>query len=307
MTSTNNMKLATLDDLLCLSDKQKAENIADTIQQLPISKLRSFHNHPFKVLDDDAMDDTVKSIQENGLIHPIIVRPVGDDIYEIVAGHRRTRAFQILGRTEIPALIRDLDDDAAAINVVESNLATRKTILVSEKAFAYKLKLEAMKHQGERSDLTSRHIGEKSTTSIDILAEESGEAKRQIQRYIRLTNLCPKLLDLVDLRRIGLVPAYDLSFLSPEEQAALVDRIEYQQATPTVSQAARLKKFSLEGKLTKDIIDAIMMETKKNNWGKIAFSHDVLKQYFPASYSPAKMHDTIIELLEQWQREHPDA
>ena len=262
-----------------------------------------FKNHPFKVKDDEAMADTAESIRQYGVLVPAIARPDTNGGYELIAGHRRHHASEIAGMETMPVIVRDLDDDAATIIMVDSNLQ-RENILPSERAFAYKMKLEAMKHQGARSDLTCSQVGNKSAgkKSSELLAEQVGQSKNQIFRYIRLTELIPPLLDMVDEKKIALNPAYELSFLTPEEQAQLVETMDYEQATPSLSQAQRMKKFSQEGKLTEDVILAIMSEEKKSDLDKVTFTSDTLRKYFPKSYTPQRMQETIIKLLEQWQR-----
>ena len=249
------------------------------------------------------MADTAESIRQYGVLVPAIARPDTNGGYELIAGHRRHHASEIAGMETMPVIVRDLDDDAATIIMVDSNLQ-RENILPSERAFAYKMKLEAMKHQGARSDLTCSQVGNKSAgkKSSELLAEQVGQRKNQIFRYIRLTELIPPLLDMVDEKKIALNPAYELSFLTPEEQAQLVETMDYEQATPSLSQAQRMKKFSQEGKLTEDVILAIMSEEKKSDLDKVTFTSDTLRKYFPKSYTPQRMQETIIKLLEQWQR-----
>ena len=247
------------------------------------------------------MQETADSIREYGVLVPAIARPDPSGGYELIAGHRRHRASQLAGKETMPVIIRELDDDAATIIMVDSNLQ-RETLLPSERAFAYKMKLEAMKHQGKRADLTSRQLGEKSYTSIQIVANQAGESQRQVQRYIRLTELIPELLELVDERKIALNPAYELSFLKKEEQTKLLDAMESEQTTPSLSQAQRLKKFSQEGHLSLDVMRAILSEEKKSELDRVTLTSDTLRKYFPKSYTPQRMQDTIIKLLEQWQR-----
>ena len=287
--------------------KASAKNVGDDpvstekIIEIPLSELHPFKNHPFKVKDDEAMMETADSIRQYGVLVPAIVRPREDGGYEMIAGHRRHRASELAEKDTMPAIVRNLDDDAATIIMVDSNLQ-REGLLPSERAFAYKMKLEAIKHQGARKDLTSRQVGEKSQTSIQTVAEQAGESQRQVQRFIRLTELIPPLLDMVDEKKIAFNPAYELSFLTPKEQAMLVETMDYEQATPSLSQAQRMKKLSQIGKLTEDSMLAIMSEEKKSDLDKVTFTTDTLRKYFPKSYTPKRMEETIIKLLEQWQR-----
>ena len=269
--------------------------------EMPLSDLHPFEGHPFKVLDDELMEQTVESIKQIGVVSPLIVRPDPEGGFEILSGHRRLHAAQLAGLETVPVIVKEMDDDAAIIFMVDSNLQ-RESLLPSERAFAYKMKLEAMKHQGARLDLTSRQVGEKSQTSIQAVAEQAGESQRQVQRFIRLTELIPPLLDMVDEKEIALSPAYELSFLKPEEQAQLVETMDYEQATPSLSQAQRMKKFSQEGRLTEDVMLAIMSEEKKSELDRVTLTSDTLRKYFPKSYTPKKMEETIIKLLEAWQR-----
>ena len=271
--------------------------------ELPLEQLHPFRDHPFKVLDDDAMRETVESVERFGVLVPAIARPDPEGGYELVAGHRRHRACALAGMDTMPVIVRELDDDAATILMVDSNLQ-RETILPSERAFAYKMKLEAMKHQGERMDLTCSQVGNKSAgkKSSELLAEQVGQSKNQIFRYIRLTELIPELLDMVDEKKIALNPAYELSFLKKEEQVDLLDAMDSEQATPSLSQAQRLKKYSQEGHLTLDMMRVIMGEEKKSDLDKVTLSADILRKYFPKSYTPQRMQETIIKLLEGWQK-----
>ena len=299
-SSAKNVKLASLDDLFS-TEESRSDEKREKVVEIPLSQLHSFKNHPFKVRDDEAMMDTAESIRQYGVLVPAIARPDPDGGYELVSGHRRHHASELAGKETMPVIVRELDDDAATIIMVDSNLQ-REELLPSERAFAYKMKLEAIKHQGARNDLTSRQVGEKSRTSIQLVAEQSGESERKIQRYIRLTELIPPLLDLVDEKKMAVNPAYEVSFLKPEEQGWLLETIDSEQATPSLSQAQRMKKFSQEGKLTEDVMLAIMSEEKKSDLDKVTLSSDILRKYFPKSYTPRKMEETIIRLLEQWQR-----
>ena len=273
----------------------------EKIQEIPLSELHPFKDHPFKVKDDDAMIETADSIKKYGVLVPAIARPLPDGGYELVAGHRRRRASELAGKETMPVIVRDLDDDAATIIMVDSNLQ-RENLLPSERAFAYKMKLEAIKHQGARTDLTSVQVEQK-LSARDQVAKEAGERSGiQVMRYVRLTELIPELLDMVDEKKIAFNPAYELSFLKPDEQQMLVETMDYEQATPSLSQAQRMKKFSQEGKLSEDVMLAIMSEEKKGDLDKVTLSSDTLRKYFPKSYTPAKMQETIIKLLEQWQK-----
>lgn len=296
-SSAKNVKLASVDDLFT-TEESRADDSREKVVEIPLSEL-----HPFKVKDDEAMMDTAESIRQYGVLVPAIVRPDPDGGYELVAGHRRHHASEIAGKDTMPVIIRDLDDDAATIIMVDSNLQ-REELLPSERAFAYKMKLEAMKHQGERSDLTCSQVGNKlpGKKSSEILAEQVGQSKNQIFRYVRLTELIPELLDMVDEKKIAFNPAYELSFLKPEEQRQLIVVMDEEQATPSLSQAQRLKKFSADGKLGYDAMSAIMSEEKKGDLDKVVLNLDVLKKYFPKSYTPLRMQETIIKLLDQWQK-----
>ena len=277
--------------------------ILEEVVELPLEQLHPFRDHPFKVLDDDAMRETVESVERFGVLVPAIARPDPEGGYELVAGHRRHRACELAGKETMPVIVRELDDDAATILMVDSNLQ-RETILPSERAFAYKMKLEAMKHQGERTDLTCSQVGNKlaGKKSSELLAEQTGQSKNQIFRYVRLTELVPPLLDLVDQRKIAFNPAYELSFLKPQEQLELLDAMDSEQATPSLSQAQRLKKFSQEGHLSLDVMRAIMSEEKKSDLDKVTFSSEALRKYFPKSYTPQRMQEKILQLLEQWYK-----
>ncbi len=267
---------------------------------LALADLRPFSRHPYKVRDDEAMREMVESVKQYGVLSPAIARPLPDGGYELVSGHRRKRACELAGLETMPVIVRELDDDAAAILVVDSNLQ-REDLLPSERAFAYKLKLEAIRHQGERTDLTSAQVGPK-LTAAEKVAEESPDSKSQIKRYIRLTELIPPLLDMVDERRIAFNPAYELSFLTKDEQRLLLDAMDSEQATPSLSQAQRLKQFSQRGELDAVVMRAIMSEEKKEV-ERVTLKGDTLRKYFPASYTPKRMEETIIRLLEQWQKQ----
>jgi len=301
-SSAKKVKLASVDDLFS-TEESRSEEGREKVVDIPLSELHSFKNHPFKVKDDEAMMDTAESIRQHGVLVPAIARPDPEGGYELISGHRRHHASEIAGRETMPVIVRELDDDAATIIMVDSNLQ-REELLPSERAFAYKMKLEAMKHQGERMDLTCSQVGNKlnGKKSSELLAEQIGQSKNQIFRYIRLTELIPPLLDLVDEKKMALNPAYEVSFLKQEEQEWLLETIDSEQATPSLSQAQRMKKFSQEGKLTEDVMLAIMSEEKKSDLDKVTLSADTLRKYFPRSYTPRKMEETIIRLLEQWQK-----
>lgn len=273
--------------------------------EMPLSDLHPFEGHPFKVLDDELMEQTVESIKQIGVVSPLIVRPDPEGGFEILSGHRRLHAAQLAGLETVPVIVKEMDDDAAIIFMVDSNLQ-RENILPSERAFSYKMKLEAMKHQGERVDLqsetTSRQLGEKLQTSVAVMSEEMGESQRQIQRFIRLTNLIPEILDMVDEKKIAFNPAVELSYLKPSEQKEFLEAMDYAQASPSLSQAQRLKKLSQEGDCTLDAMCEVMNEIKKDELDHVTIKNEVLRKYFPKSYTPKQMQDTIIRLLEKWQR-----
>ena len=273
------------------------------ITNIPVEKLKPFPNHPFQVRDDDSMRETVESIKTYGVLQPAIVRPTKDGDYEILSGHRRKRACELAGRKTIPTIVRELDDDAAIIFMVDSNLQ-RENILPSERAAAYKMKMEALKRQGVRTDLTSGQVVPKlkESRTRDIIAESSEESGRQIQRYIRLTELQPELQQMVDDKKIAFTPAVEISYLKPDEQRMLLDTISSEQATPSLSQAQRLKKLSQAGELTDDSMLSIMSEQKKPERNDLTIPADVLEKFFPRSFTPMKMQEVIIKLLESWQR-----
>ena len=301
-SSAKKIELASVDDLFSTEEGRQDAKL-EKIQEIPLSELHPFRNHPFKVKDDEAMMETADSIKQYGVLVPAIARPDPEGGYELVAGHRRHRASELAEKETMPVIVRDLDDDAATIIMVDSNLQ-RESLLPSERAFAYKMKLDAMKHQGERVDLTCSQVGNKleGKKSSEILAEQVGQSKNQIFRYIRLTELISELMDMVDEKKIALNPAYELSFLKKEEQVDLLDAMDSEQATPSLSQAQRLKKFSQEGHLSIDVMRAIMGEEKKSDLDKVTFTSDTLRKYFPKSYTPQRMQETIIKLLEQWQK-----
>lgn len=268
--------------------------------EMPLSDLHPFEGHPFKVLDDELMEQTVESIKQIGVVSPLIVRPDPEGGYEILSGHRRLHAAQLAGLETVPVIVKEMDDDAAIIFMVDSNLQ-RENILPSERAFSYKMKLEAMKHQGQRGDLTSDQVGQKSW-AVNQLADDANESKTQVQRFIRLTNLIPEILDMVDEKKIAFNPAVELSYLKPSEQKEFLEAMDYAQASPSLSQAQRLKKLSQEGGCTLDAMCEVMNEIKKDELDHVTIKNEVLRKYFPKSYTPKQMQDTIIRLLEKWQR-----
>lgn len=276
---------------------------SERVQVIPLSELHPFKNHPFRVVDDEAMQRTVESVAQFGVLAPALARPRSEGGYELVAGHRRMRASELAGLETMPVIIRQMDDDTATIAMVDSNLQ-RETLLPSERAFAYKMKMEAMKHQGERTDLTSGQLGRKSDgkESRELIAEQTGESARQVQRFINLTNLIPELLDMVDRKEIAFNPAVELSFLKKEEQKGFLEAMDYGQSTPSLSQAQRIKKLSQAGMCTQEAMNTIMNEEKKSELDTVTLKNDVLRKYFPRSYTPKQMQDTIIRLLEQWQK-----
>ena len=298
-SSAKKVELASVDDLFS-TEESRADAQREKVLEIPLSELHPFKDHPFKVKDDEAMMETADSVRQYGVLVPAIARPDPEGGYELVAGHRRHRASELAGKETMPVIVRELDDDAATIIMVDSNLQ-RESLLPSERAFAYKMKLEAVKHQGARTDLTSRQVGGK-LEMADVIGAKAGDSGRQVQRYIRLTELIPELLDMVDEKKIAFNPAYELSFLKKEEQVQLLDAMDSEQATPSLSQAQRLKKFSQEGHLSLDVMRAIMGEEKKSDLDRVTFTSDTLRKYFPRSYTPQRMQETIIKLLEQWQK-----
>jgi len=300
--SGRNISLASYDEIF-LSSEERENASAEKVREISLQELFPFKNHPFKVLDDERMLETAESIREHGVLVPGIARPRPEGGYELVAGHRRKHASELAGLETMPIIVRDLDDDAATIIMVDSNLQ-RESLFPSERAFAYKMKLDAMKRQAGRPSKNCDQLGHNFSgkRSIDILAENSPESRNQIQRYIRLTNLVPELLEMVDNRKIAFNPAVELSYLSAEEQGHLLEVMESEQATPSLSQAQRLKRFSQEGRLTPDLMTGILSEEKKNDIDRVIFTRDTLRKYFPRSYTPRQMEETILKLLESWQR-----
>ena len=272
----------------------------EQVQQIPLSEIRPFKNHPFKVTDDELMQQTIDSIMQVGVLNPAIIRPAPEGGYEMVAGHRRLHAADLAGLKTIPAIVRNLDDDEAVILMVDSNLQ-RETISPMERAQAYKMKLEALKHQGKRRDLTSSQVGTKLRTD-EIIAQQTGSSRNQVQRFVRLNELVPEIQEKVDSKEIAFSPAVELSYLTHDEQKQFLDAMDYSQNTPSLSQAQRLKKLSQEGKCTKEAMRSIMSEEKKEEQERITLSSDTLRKYFPRSYTPLQMQQTIIKLLEQWQK-----
>ena len=293
-----NISLSSYDDIFT-TEETRGDEEREKVQMIDLSTLHPFRNHPFKVKDDEAMANTVESVKQYGVLGPAIARPLEEGGYELVAGHRRHHACELAGLTEMPVIVRDLDDDEATIIMVDSNLQ-RESLLPSERAFAYKMKLDAIKHQGSRSDLTSMQVAQK--LSVEKVGGDAGLSKDQVRRFIRLTALIPDLLNLVDDKKIAFNPAVELSYLKIEEQVLLLDVMESEQATPSLSQAQRLKKFNQEGSLSVDVMRAIMSEEKKPEQDKLTFTGDKLRKYFPKSYTPEQMETTIIRLLEQWQK-----
>ena len=292
-----NISLASYDDIFS-TDRVK-EDAGEKVQEVALTELHPFRDHPFKVLDDESMQKTVESIEQYGVLTPAIVRPRTEGGYELISGHRRAHASELAGKKTMPVIVRQMDDDAAVILMVDSNLQ-RENILPSERAFAFKMKLEAMKHKGKTIDETSGQIGPKLSTQK--IGDESGISSNNVKRFIRLTNLIPDILNMVDDRTIAFNPAVELSYLQPEEQQNFLKAMDYGQTTPSLSQAQRIKKFSQEGKCTLEAMCAIMSEEKKADLDRVTLKNDVLKKYFPKNYTPKQMEDTILKLLDQWQK-----
>ena len=297
--SNANLALKGLDEMFS-TEESRQEQKREQVQQIPIEELFPFKEHPFKVLDDEAMQRTVESVAQYGVLAPLIARPRPEGGYEIISGHRRQHAAELAGLDPLPVIVREMTDDAAGILMVDSNLQ-RENILPSERAFAYKMKLEALKNQGARSDLTSCQVGTKFRAD-ESLAEDTGESARNVQRFIRLTNLIPELLDLVDEKKISFNPAVELSYLDEAQQRDFLQAMDETQNAPSLSQAQRMKKLAQEEKFTYEVAFAIMGEAKKDELDKVVIKNDTLKKYFPRSYTPRQMEDVIIKLLEQWQR-----
>ena len=299
-SSAKNIVLKSVDDIF-QTEENRADAQRERVQEIPLDQLKPFRNHPFKVRDDQRMLDTVDSIREYGVLVPAIARPDPEGGYELISGHRRKRGCEMAGLQTMPVIIRNLDDDAAVLVMVDSNIQ-REELLPSERAFAYKMKLEALKHQGARMDLTSCQVGTK-LRADEKLAESVNESARTVQRFIRLTELISELLDMVDERKLAFNPAVEVSYLKRDEQRMLLEAMDAEQTTPSLSQAQRLKKFSQEGKLTEEAMSAIMSEEKKSDMDKVTLRSDTLRRYFPKSYTPKQMEQTIIKLLDVWQKQ----
>lgn len=299
MKRRTHIQLTPYEDLFS-TEEQRQDYHREKVMDIPLSELHPFKDHPFKVLDDDRMADTTRSVLEHGVLVPAIARPRAEGGYELISGHRRKRACELAGLDTMPVIVREMDDNAAVLVMVDSNIQ-RENILPSERAFAYKMKLEALKRQGARTDLTSSQVGKKLQT-LDIVGQESGESRNQVHRYIRLTHLIPQLLTMVDEKKIAFNPAVELSYLKQEEQAQLLDAMESEQATPSLSQAQRLKRFSREDKLSPAVMSAILSEEKKVEQEQVSFSAEALRKYFPKSYTPQQMETVIFRLLDTWRR-----
>ena len=297
-----NVTLSSYDEIFT-TEEGRTESQQEHVQMIPLSELHPFEGHPFRVVDDEEMQKTVESVKQYGVLTPAIARPDPDGGYEIISGHRRLRASELAGLDKLPVIVREMDDDTAIIFMVDSNLQ-REHILPSERAFAYKMKLDAIKHQGARTDLgkesTSTQVAQK--LSVEKVGEDAGVSKDTVRRYIRLTELIPEIRDMVDEKKIAFNPAVELSYLKPEEQREFLDAMDYAQAAPSLSQAQRLKKLSQEGECKLDAMCEVMNEVKKDDMTTITIPHDVLRKYFPKSYTPQQMQDVIVKLLEQWQK-----
>ena len=297
--SSVNASLSSYDDIFSTEESRQEEQ-REQVRQIPIGELFPFKNHPFKVLDDDSMSDTVESVKQYGVLSPLIARPRPKGGYEIISGHRRQHAAELAGLETLPVIVRQMDDDAAIILMVDSNLQ-REHILPSERAFAYKMKLDAMKNQGTRSDLTSTQVVSK-LRSNEKLGAENNQSRETVRRFIRLTNLIPELLDMVDNKTVSFNPAVELSYLSPEQRQEVIRAMDDTQNFPSVSQAKRIKKLAQDGTFTTETVVAIMGEEKKSELDTVTIKNDTLRKYFPRNYTPKQMEDTIIKLLEQWQK-----
>ena len=298
-SSGKNISLASYDEIFS-TEESRADAQRKKIVEIPLTELFPFRDHPFKVVDDDRMRETAESVREYGVLVPAIARPLDGGGYELVAGHRRKRACELAGLETMPVIVRDLDDDAAVIIMVDSNLQ-RENILPSERAKAYQMKLEAIKHQGKKLEATSPQVGEKSGWAVSQVAEEAGQSRSQVQRFVRLTNLVPDLMDMVDERKVAMNPAYELSFLKPEEQVQLVETMETCQSTPSLSQAQRLKKFSQEGKLSGDVMEAIMSEEKKPPQNREVFDIHRLRKCFPEPITQERMGSEVLQIVQCFQ------
>ena len=298
-SSAKNIVLKSVDDIF-QTEENRVDAQRERVQEIPLDQLKPFKNHPFKVRDDQRMLDTVDSIREYGVLVPVIARPDPEGGYELISGHRRKHGCEMAGLQTMPVIIRNLDDDAAVLVMVDSNIQ-REELLPSERAFAYKMKLEALKHQGARSDLTSMQVAQK--LSVQKVGDDAGVSKDQVRRFIRLTELISELLDMVDERKLAFNPAVEVSYLKRDEQRMLLEAMDAEQTTPSLSQAQRLKKFSQEGRLTEEAMSAIMSEEKKSDMDKVTLRSDTLRRYFPKSYTPKQMEQTIIKLLDVWQKQ----
>jgi len=294
-----NVTLSSYDEIFT-TEESRTESQQEHVQMIPLSELHPFEGHPFRVVDDEEMQKTVESVKQYGVLTPAIARPDPDGGYEIISGHRRLRASELAGLETLPVIVREMDDDTAIIFMVDSNLQ-REHILPSERAFAYRMKMDALRHQGKRVDLTSSQVETKLRADEEI-AEQTGQSRAQVQRYIRLTELIPEIRDMVDEKKIAFNPAVELSYLKPEEQREFLEAMDYAQAAPSLSQAQRLKKLSQEGGCRLDAMCDVMSEQKKDDMTTITISHDVLRKYFPKSYTPQQMQDVIVKLLDQWQK-----
>ena len=299
-SSGRNISLTSYDDIFS-SEENRSDVKQERVQEIHLTQLRPFKDHPFRVVDDERMTETAESVKEYGVLVPAIARPMPDGSYELVSGHRRKRACELAGLETMPVIVRELDDDQAVIIMVDSNLQ-RENILPSERAKAYQMKMEALRHQGRRIEPTSPQVGEKSGWAVTQVAEEAGQSRSQVQRFMRLNNLVPNLIDMVDDKKVAMNPAVELSFLKPEEQEQLVETMETCQSTPSLSQAQRMKRFSQQGKLTGDVMEEIMSEEKKPPLDKVILTGDKIRRFFPKSYTPEQMEKVIIKLLETWYR-----
>ena len=294
-----NVTLSSYDEIFT-TEESRLESQQEHVQMIPLSELHPFEGHPFRVVDDEEMQKTVESVKQYGVLTPAIARPDPDGGYEIISGHRRLRASELAGLDKLPVIVREMDDDEAIIYMVDSNLQ-REHILPTERAFAYRMKMDALRHQGKRVDLTSSQVETKLRADEEI-AEQTGQSRAQVQRYIRLTELIPEIRDMVDEKKIAFNPAVELSYLKPEEQREFLEAMDYAQAAPSLSQAQRLKKMSQEGECRLDAMCEVMNEVKKDDMTTITIPHDVLRKYFPKSYTPQQMQDVIMKLLDQWQK-----
>ena len=303
--SSVNASLSSYDDIFSTEESRQEEQ-REQVRQIPIGELFPFKNHPFKVLDDDSMKQAVESIKQYGVLSPLIARPRPDgDGYEIISGHRRQFAARQAGLETLPVLVREMEDDAATILMIDSNLQ-REHILPSERAFAYKMKLDAIKHQGARSDLTSSQLGMK-LQALDIVGKDAGDSRNQVHRFIRLTNLIPELLNMVDEKMVSFNPAVELSYLLPEQQQEIVKAMDDTQNAPSVSQAKRIKELAQKGQFNSDAVVAIMGEEKKSELDTVTIKNETLRKYFPRNYTPRQMEQKIIQLLEAWQQQKQQA